>query len=122
MKKQILNHKDTEDLIKILKRRRSRKSLIKKRLLSLSYLILIISILFVISVFAKQNKSKPPITYTHVVIQRGDTLWDYAKKYYPDKDTRNAVWEIKKLNKLPSSNIYEGQVLKVPDIIDNQGK
>lgn len=116
MKRKLLNCTDPEEMIKILRKRRQRR-----KLLPLFYIVLIISVLFTITVFASQTRSKSPITYTHVVIEKGDTLWDFARKYYPNKDVRNGVWEIKRINNLSSSTIYEGQVLKVPDIIDKDG-
>ena len=42
-----------------------------------------------------------------------------AKEYYPDTEVRRAVNELKKINNLKDSIIYEGQSLKVPDIDNN---
>ncbi|MDP4092764.1 MAG: LysM peptidoglycan-binding domain-containing protein [Bacillota bacterium] len=49
-----------------------------------------------------------------VVVSSGDTLWGIAEKYNQGSDIRETVYEIKKLNKLESSDIYIGQKLIVP--------
>lgn len=50
----------------------------------------------------------PPRVQEEYVVQRGDTLWNIAKKL----DT--TVDELKKLNNLNNNLLYIGQVLKVP--------
>jgi len=45
---------------------------------------------------------------THYEVSRGDTLWKIAKRYRTD------VFSVKKINGLRSSQIYVGQVLKLP--------
>ena len=50
----------------------------------------------------------PPRVQEEYVVQKGDTLWNIAKKL----DT--TVDELKKLNNLNSNLLYIGQVLKVP--------
>ncbi len=56
------------------------------------------------------TESKPDyITYT---VQKGDTLWDIAKKYLGN----GSRWkEIYNLSGLTSQTIYAGQKLKIPD-------
>lgn len=56
------------------------------------------------------TESKPDyITYT---VQKGDTLWDIAKKYLGN----GSRWkEIYNLSGLTSHTIYAGQKLKIPD-------
>lgn len=48
-------------------------------------------------------------------VASGDTLWAIASEYnYYNKDIREVVYEIKKVNQITSSNIYPGQILKIP--------
>ena len=51
--------------------------------------------------------------YDTIVIAKGDTLWNIAKKYnYDNIDIRSKISEIKELNQI-SSNIQIGQELKI---------
>ena len=52
------------------------------------------------------GESSSSITYT---VQRGDTLWNIAKKFNTN------VNEIKRLNNLKSNILYVGQTLRVPE-------
>lgn len=55
-----------------------------------------------------------PPNHIHQVLP-GDTLWGIATTYYPDKDPREIVFEIRKLNDLKdSATIYPYQLLKLP--------
>ena len=47
-------------------------------------------------------------------VSRGETLWDIASQYTDSKDVRKKVYEIKEVNKLKTSTIYEDQVLIIP--------
>ena len=48
------------------------------------------------------------------IISSGETLWSIAQKYKnPEEDTRQYVYEIKKLNNMTNSTIYEGQTIKI---------
>lgn len=63
--------------------------------------------------FAKSNKQQEAeiITYT---ISRGDTLWNIAKEYTPsNKDIRQTIYEIEKLNNMSNASIYEGQQIQI---------
>lgn len=47
-------------------------------------------------------------------MSKGERLWDIAEQYKrPDQDIREYIYEIKKLNGLDESTIYEGQTIKV---------
>ena len=48
------------------------------------------------------------------IVCKGDTLWTIAKEYKADdKEIRQYIYELKKLNNMTNSNIYEGQTLKI---------
>ncbi|HUV50709.1 MAG TPA: LysM peptidoglycan-binding domain-containing protein [Anaerolineae bacterium] len=63
------------------------------------------------------NKSKDGQATTHVV-KSGDSLWIIARRY------GTTTKKIQETNKLPSTNLYIGQVLKIPghDIENASGK
>jgi LysM repeat protein len=54
-------------------------------------------------------------------VSNGDTLWEIAKlekntnEYYKNKDIREIVFDIKKVNNLQTSDIYEHQKLLIPN-------
>ena len=53
--------------------------------------------------------------YIEVIVKRGDTLWDIAGKYMPEKyEVRKMVFEIKEANNMSNANIYFGDLIKVP--------
>jgi LysM repeat protein len=56
-----------------------------------------------------------PGQYIMEEIKPGDTLWSLAKKHKePGQDTRELVYDIKKVNGIDDGNIYPGQLIKVP--------
>lgn len=51
--------------------------------------------------------------YSTIIIAKGDTLWNIAKRYnFDNQDIRSKIDEIKELNNI-SSNIKIGQELKI---------
>jgi hypothetical protein len=52
--------------------------------------------------------------YQVIKIKKGDTLWELAQCYSDKGDIRKYIYDIKKLNSLSSSEIFEGDFLKVP--------
>lgn len=55
------------------------------------------------------------IQYETIRIHRGDTLWSIAERYGGDSDIRKYIYEVKKINNLLTSQIVEGDQLKVPN-------
>ena len=54
-------------------------------------------------------------TINQVYVMSGDTLWALVQEHYNyDGDIRNAIIEVQRLNNLPNSRIYVGQVLMIP--------
>ena len=48
-------------------------------------------------------------------VRAGDNLWDIAGQHTSsDRDVRNTIEAIKRLNHLESSTIHPGQVLEIP--------
>ena len=94
----------------------------KKKFVKMIILIVgIIGILFIC--FSNISFSKGNIKTKTIYVSNGDTLWTIAQyeqennTYYDDKDIRDIVYEIKKLNKLENnSNLLVGQKLVINDL------
>lgn len=53
--------------------------------------------------------------YSEVRIESGDTLWDLAKEFGPnDKDVREVIYDICKINDISADSIYPGQTILIP--------
>lgn len=88
-----------------------------------SVLILIGVIVALIIFFPKATLSHNENTYSNyekISVAQGDTLWSIASyqqennPYYTEKDVRDIIIELKKVNQLSNSNLQVGQTLKVP--------
>ena len=76
---------------------------------SMSILVFLIVAIFNISIATLDEAET--ISYT---VCKGDTLWTIAGEYKADnKDIRQYIYELKQLNNMTNSNIYEGQELKI---------
>ncbi len=76
---------------------------------SMSILVFLIVAIFNISIATLDEAET--ISYT---VCKGDTLWTIAGEYKADnKDIRQYIYELKQLNDMTNSNIYEGQELKI---------
>ncbi len=66
------------------------------------------------------SSSETLIDYKTVTVNYGDTLWSIAKyeqeknNYYKNDDIRKIISDIKEINNMKSSNLTEGQTLKIP--------
>lgn len=77
-----------------------------KFIISVTIIVFLLITLFSTSI-AKTNTEAETISYT---VCKGDSLWTIAKEYKVDnKDIRQYIYELKKLNNITTSNIYEGQ-------------
>ena len=77
---------------------------------SMAILIFLLIALSNISV-AKSNEEAKIISYT---VSNGETLWSIAEEYKAEnEDPRQYIYDIKKLNNMDNSNIYEGQILQI---------
>jgi len=84
-------------------------------------LVLSIAILFIllsgalVNVYAGISGAEGGYIAEQVEVHGGDTLWSIASAHKPDSmDIREYVYYLKKLNKLDSSVIKEGQILILP--------
>lgn len=86
-----------------------------------SILLIVLVIIAANSIFsASKSYSKVEIEYKTEYVSFGDTLWSIAEresennKYYQERDVREIIYDLKKLNNLSDSNLTEGQEIKIP--------
>lgn len=91
----------------------------KKRFFIFSTTVLIV-IISLISLFKPSNKAHSSILeeqFIEIAILKGDTLWDIAIEYMPERyDVRKMIYNIKGINEMETSYIYPGDIIKVPII------
>ena len=90
---------------------------VKKFIRTISILVILI---FIIILFSNKTYSKVDTKYKEESIILGDTLWSISQeesknnKYFENKDIREIVSEIKRINKLDNLDLKEGQKLVIP--------
>ena len=90
---------------------------VKKFIRTISILVILI---LIIILFSNKTYSKVDTKYKEESIILGDTLWSISQeesknnKYFENKDIREIVSEIKRLNKLDNLDLKEGQKLVIP--------
>ncbi|MCX7709643.1 MAG: LysM peptidoglycan-binding domain-containing protein [Clostridia bacterium] len=77
-------------------------------------IISILSVLSVLILFTSTVYSYRTPQYLSVNVKQGDTLWSLANKYGTSSDTREIVYNIKKINKLATSEIQAGSEILIP--------
>jgi nucleoid-associated protein YgaU len=63
---------------------------------------------------AASGAAAPPRSYTYVVVEPGDTLWQIARRAAPGVDPRITIGRIRDLNALPGVDIQTGQRIALP--------
>ena len=77
---------------------------------SITIIVFLLITIFSTSI-AKTNTEAETISYT---VSKDDTLWTIAQEYKADnKDIRQYIYELKKINNITNSNIYDGKTLKI---------
>ena len=90
---------------------------VKKFIRTMSILVILI---LIIILFSNKTYSKVDAKYKEESIILGDTLWNISQeeaksnKYFENKDIREIVSEIKRINKLDNLDLREGQKLLIP--------
>ena len=83
----------------------------KRKNRCLAVFIFLVIALFNISIARTDKEEAQTQDY---IISSGETLWSIAQKYKnPEEDTRQYVYEIRKLNNMTNSTIYAGQTIKI---------
>jgi hypothetical protein len=55
-----------------------------------------------------------PVGQRSIVVQPGQTLWSIAKDVAPDRDIREVIYEIRRINGLDNAMVRSGQTLVLP--------
>ena len=77
------------------------------------FLVMIMVVVsFMVSFLTKTVFSASPVEYENIVVAKGDTLWSIASEL--GGNTRENLYQIKKINHLENSMIYVGQELQIP--------
>ena len=90
---------------------------VKKFIRTMSILVILI---LIIILFSNKTYSKVDTKYKEESIILGDTLWSISQqeaknnKYFENKDIREIVSKIKRINKLDNLDLKEGQKLLIP--------
>lgn len=97
---------------------KKRKRKLKK---SVKIVLSILVISLIIWLFVRSTTlSYKPIEYREIYVSDGDTLWGIAKaeknnnEYYKNKDIREIIYDIRQINTLENSELYEHQKLLLP--------
>lgn len=90
-----------------------RKYTLKNKRRFFTFVFLIFGIM-ITCIFADISYGYKEKEYKMIEIQQGDTLWDIAQRYRGDTEIRKYLYEIKRVNGLDTSEIYIGDMLKIP--------
>ena len=63
---------------------------------------------------ATSEPAPAAVSLGQLVVQPGDTLWSVARSIAPDRDPRDVVAQLRRLNDLPSGALRVGQQLLLP--------
>lgn len=85
----------------------------KRRFTSLVTVFVLVFVLMSMAVIAGAHESEKAY-FEMIKVRQGDTLWEIANKHCTNKDVREYIYDIKKLNNLEDSYIYVGQSLYLP--------
>mgnify|MGYP000903197256 CR=1 FL=1 len=105
----------------IRKREIQRRKLLHQRIFVAAIVVIIAIVIACLSFSdpAAAYKENNQTQMQSIIIEKGDTLWSVAKVYYPkyEGDIRQLIYEIKKINDMETSAIYDGQILYLPNDI-----
>ena len=93
-----------------------------KKFIRMVLILIGIIVIFAI-MFASKSYSKGAVKEKTIFVSNGDTLWNIASQeqetnnYYSDKDIRDIVYDIRKLNNLDNSETLKiGQKLVIKSL------
>ncbi|MBE7056307.1 MAG: LysM peptidoglycan-binding domain-containing protein [Ruminococcaceae bacterium] len=108
------NYNSSEELIYNLRKRHIQKKFRRRRICVALSICLVAFLLVSTVVFASGDNGN--LEYAPVAVESGDSLWSLACEYYPNMNIRTAISQIKEINGLTDSTIYEGDILMLPAI------
>lgn len=83
-------------------------------LTSLAGLVLLAGLFVLASSGAEASNTTSSASVMEVVVSPGDTLWSIAKAVRPNQDPRETIYHIKAMNLISGSQVFPGQIIKVP--------
>jgi hypothetical protein len=79
-------------------------------ILSLAFLfVVLLTIVYSTSVLGYKQQE-----YKKILVREGNTLWSIACEHYKGTDIRKYIYELKKINNLTDSTIFQGDELLIP--------
>lgn len=96
---------------------RTKKRLVVKSRVRFTIFVIIAAVLANMMLFAVMPETtSADISHKteEVTVCAGDTLWSIASDYAPNKDVREMVYRIKKLNGVSGAELIVGQSILVP--------
>lgn len=105
-------YETSQELIYNIRKRHKQKLYRKRRIRVALGICTLVILLITTAVFASGEDR--PVCYAPVAIESGDSLWSLARQYYPNTNRKEAIAEIKEVNGLTESTIYEGDILMLP--------
>ena len=88
--------------------------------------VLVLLVLVVLGAFAigraasshaTEQVGSPGPAPTQRTVQQGDTLWSIAREVAPDRDPRDVVAQIRRLNHLSSASVQAGRQILLPAVV-----
>jgi len=68
----------------------------------------------------KVHSSVHIVEFDEVEVVEGDTLWNIATRYLPEKtDIRKMIYDIKEFNQMDNGPIHPGDIIKIPKSYNN---
>lgn len=103
--------------------RRVKKQKLNRKKIILSIVIIFLLVICLIMIMGNGNTlSHTEMRLKTIFVSSGETLWEIAtiesqnNEYYAKCDIRFIVKDIKKINSLETSSLYEGQQLFIPEM------
>jgi len=77
------------------------------------FLFLLSLVIFTVIYTASVSGYREP-EYQSIIVNSGDTLWSIAERYGNDSNIREYIYNVKKINNLESSIVYENTAILIP--------
>lgn len=95
-------------------RRRSPKAVRRARTLTVLFFLVALAALVFFPRLVHTQAHQVMVPGIHHTVLVGDTLWEIAEQHAGNRDVREVIYQIEKLNGLSAAPIQPGQVLFVP--------
>lgn len=89
------------------------KYVLKNKRKFFGFIFFISFIAFTLIYTASVSGYKEP-QFQSIVVQSGDTLWSIAERYGNNSNIRKYIYNVKKINNMDSSILYENTAILIP--------